>query len=188
MTVPRCHGDALLKSLLTSSFKLAYHSVRHLIGRLLSTNRIHGQSQSKCLVTTSLLWPLTPSVTSVTPGSGLESSPPLHRWGWWLGLLWLRYHMWRLCFSNKWLCRHLNQLHETWSLLFSSSWITVTLTVAENLSRLRKHLVENLIKSGFYDLSYLLWWSFFYNLWWFVKIIKDISQKWPNEPLLVCQT
>lgn len=100
-----------LKPVLTSSFKLAGHSVVYLIGHLDTTNKIHGQPQLKCLIYHLLpchLWPLC-DLYDLWLWSG--ESP---RWGRWLGLLSLRSHMWHLCFSPAAVtsehCQHLTNV------------------------------------------------------------------------------
>lgn len=91
-----CWGHISLKSVLTSSFKLAGRSVVYLIGqsRHLKSNSWSvsvevSHLQPRPLSTLTPLWPLWP----------LALVWKVPRWGCWLGPLSLRYHMWRLCFS-----------------------------------------------------------------------------------------
>lgn len=67
-----CCGH-IVDLVLTRSFKLACHCAVCLIGHLHSTNRIHRQSQLKCVIYSPLPVTSDPSAAFVTPGSGLES-------------------------------------------------------------------------------------------------------------------
>lgn len=137
------------------------------------------------------------------------------RWGWWLGLLSLRYHMWRLCFSppaavTSEPCQLFNKLYElpthrdlvTGFQEFIYYYYYLLLTINEDLSRLKlcwKSEKKNEINSEAFEV--ILKWlkmvcvittaTFYYGAHFTTcddscRSLKIFLHEWPDKPLLIC--